>query len=569
MLIRTKQNHALNQKTLQTDISGSFLLKNPFLNKDTAFTAKERQLFDLDGLLPPHIETIEDQVQRCYRAYSRKQDALEKHIYLRGLQDRNETLFYRLIIDHLKEMLPTIYTPTVGESCQHFSRIYRQPRGLFISYPHKHRIEEILDNAPIADVRVIVVTDGERILGLGDQGAGGMGIPIGKLSLYTACGYINPLNTLPIVLDVGTNNPHLRNDPSYIGWRHERITGDDYFDFVDLFVQAVKKKFPHVLLQFEDFAQNHANILLRKYRQQLCTFNDDIQGTAAVAVSALIAAVKSAGSDLQHQRIVVFGAGSAGCGISEQLVNAMQRHGLTEKQARSRFYMVDRQGLLHDGMTGLLDFQKAFLQPQEKVASWADDSGHISLIQTIKKAQPTILLGLSGVANQFTREVVESMAQHCAKPIIFPMSNPTSRCEALPEDIIAWTQGRALVATGSPFDPVEYAGHTYDIAQSNNCYIFPGLGLGILAAQATYVSDGMFMAATLALSEKAPALVEEGGALLPDLARIREISDHLALAVAKKAQQEGHAPQTSEAQLKANIEATKWSPAYCDMTLQR
>lgn len=350
--------------------TGTDLLDNPLFNKGTAFTEEERTTFRLQGLLPPRVETLETQVERSYEAYRRKTDDLERHIYLRALQDSNEVLFYRLLQDHLAEMMPIIYTPVVGLACQQFSEIYRRQRGLFIAYPERDQIDAMLENAPVAPVEAIVVTDGQRILGLGDQGAGGMGIPIGKLSLYTACGGISPHTTLPIVLDVGTDNEERLKDPLYIGWRHQRVTGQDYDDFLDLFVQAVKRKFPDVLLQFEDFAQTHAAPLLARYRDQLCTFNDDIQGTAAVTVGTLLAAAKVAGGTLSDQRVAVFGAGSAGCGIAEQLVQAMTAEGLSEAEARSRFYMIDRPGLLHDGIGGLLPFQQRLLQPRDRVAGW-------------------------------------------------------------------------------------------------------------------------------------------------------------------------------------------------------
>lgn len=543
--------------------TGKSLLKDDLLNKGTAFNERERELLKLDGLLPPHIENIEEQVARCYTAYLTKDTDIGRHIYLRSLQDRNQTLFYNLLIEYLDEMMPMVYTPVVGDACKRFSEIYRTPRGLFIPYPQRDKIESILDNSPIPNVKVIVVTDGERILGLGDQGAGGMGISIGKLTLYTACGGIDPSCTLPILLDVGTNNIELRNDPHYIGWRHERITGKDYDDFLDAFVQAIKKKFPNVLLQFEDFAQQNAYPLLLRYRDQLCTFNDDIQGTAAVAVSAIIAAVKASNSQLQDQRIAVLGAGSAGCGISEQLVKAMMHAGLSEQEARNRFFMVDRQGLLHQGMNGLLSFQKNLLQPLETINSWqVKDPQYISLLEVIENAKPTILLGVSGQPNQFTKQVVESMLEYTQRPIIFPMSNPTSRCEGNPSDILNWTQGRALIATGSPFKAVNYEGKEFAIAQSNNSYIFPGMGLGILAAKAKRVSDEMFMAATLALSNLAPALHEDNGALLPELKDIRHVSREIAIAVAKKAIEQGHAPKISEQELVQAIDNTIWQPSY-------
>jgi malate dehydrogenase (oxaloacetate-decarboxylating) len=467
-------------KPTETTRSGSDLLECPLQNRGAAFTGEQRKRLGLLGLLPPNVETLDEQVQRSYEAYQRKATDMGRHIFLRNLQDTNETLFYRLLADHMTEMTPIIYTPVVGAACQQFSEIYRRARGLFIAWPERDSIDEMLDNAMVQNVRVIVVTDGERILGLGDQGTGGMGIPIGKLSLYTACGGIDPATTLPIILDVGTNNEERLADPLYIGWRHKRITGDDYFDFLDAFVQAVKRKWPDVLLQFEDFAQTHAAPLLERYRDQLCTFNDDIQGTAAVTVGTLLSAVKVAGERLCDQNVAFLGAGSAGCGIAKQMIAAMVREGLSEPEARSRFFMVDRPGLLHDGISGLLPFQQKLLQPHERVKAWASDAGgEISLLDVIQQAKPTILVGVSAQPGLFTEEIVRAMASYARRPMIFPMSNPTSRAEAVPEDLIRWTDGKALIATGSPFDPVDYNGNVYPIAQSNNSYIFPGMGLGI------------------------------------------------------------------------------------------
>ncbi len=543
--------------------SGSDLLDNALFNKGSAFSEEERRTFRLQGLLPPQVDTLDQQVERAYAAYSRKTENLERHIYLRALQDRNEVLFYRLLHEHLAEMMPIIYTPVVGAACQQFSEIYRRSRGLFISYPERGDIDTILDNAPVKQVEAIVVTDGERILGLGDQGAGGMGIPIGKLSLYTACGGVSPHTTLPILLDVGTNNQERLDDPLYIGWRHERVTGQDYDDFLDLFVQAVKRKFPNVLLQFEDFAQTHAAPLLARYRDQLCTFNDDIQGTAAVAAGTLLAAAKVAGGTMSDQRVVMFGAGSAGCGIAEQMVRTMVAEGLEEAEARQRFFMIDRPGLLHDGIDGLLPFQTKLLQPKDKVAGWASGAdGQISLLDVMKNARPSVLVGVSGQPNTFSEEVVREMAKHCARPIVFPLSNPTSRIEALPADIIAWTEGRALVATGSPFDPVSYQGRSYPIAQCNNSYIFPAMGLGIIGGGARRVSDDMFMAAAGALAQNAPALSDPEGALLPPLSEVRTVAMDIAVAVARQAQKEGLADASSEADLRARLEAKRWQPVY-------
>jgi len=545
--------------------TGIDLLFEPLLNKGTAFTGQERHQYGLMGLLPPHIETLEEQTRRAYDALNSKETDLNKHIYLRNLQDTNEVLFYSLVVAHVQEIMPLIYTPVVGAACEQFSEIYRHPRGVFISWPHRNNIDEILDNALNDRVEAIVVTDGERILGLGDQGAGGMGIPIGKLSLYTAAGGVNPGVTLPILLDVGTNNQERLDDPLYVGWRHERISGEEYFEFVDLFVQAVKRKWPEVLLQFEDFAQPHAEPLLMKYRDQLCTYNDDIQGTAAVAAGTLLAACKIMNKPLSQHRVVFVGAGSAGAGIAEQLIRVMMNEGLTEAAARKQVFMVDRYGLLHSEMTGLMDFQNRLSQPHEEVSTWASSAdGTISLMDVMKSANPSILIGVSGQGGLFTEEVIRELANHAEQPIVFPLSNPTSRAEAVPEDIINWTDGKALVATGSPFKAVEYKGATHQIAQSNNTYIFPGIGLGVLACGATRVTDNMFMAAASALADLSPALKDHRASLLPPVSEIRTVSKAVARAVAVQAQKDGVAPACTLQQLDQHITEKFWTPAYVD-----
>lgn len=550
-------------KFLESPLTGNALLECPLLNKGTAFSEEERDELGLLGLLPPHIDSLDQQVSRAYEAYQRKTADLEKHIYLRNLQDTNETLFYRLLLDHLTEMMPIIYTPVVGAACQQFSEIYRRPRGLFISYAERDAIDVMLDNALQQNVEVIVVTDGERILGLGDQGAGGLGIPIGKLSLYTACGAIDPSTTLPIVLDVGTNNEERLKDPLYIGWRHERIKGQAYYDFVDRFVQAVKRKWPHMLLQFEDFAQTHASPLLERYRDELCTFNDDIQGTAAVTAGTLLAAGKVTGTRFCEQTVAFLGAGSAGCGIAEQLIKVMINEGLSETEARARFFMVDRPGLLHDGLDGLLPFQEKLAQPKDRVSAWGSNKIQgITLMDVVNNAKPTVLVGVSGQPGLFTEKIVRKMASHTERPIIFPLSNPTSRVEATPSDLIAWTEGKALVTTGSPFDPVKYNGATFPIAQCNNSYIFPGMGLGILAAGARRVSDEMFMAASVALSESSPATHDPKASLLPPLSTVREVSTKIASAVATQAQAQGLADETTPQELQERINAKRWGPCY-------
>lgn len=547
----------------EISLTGSFLLEIPLLNKGTAVTEEERIEFGLQGLLPPHVQSLEEQAMRAYAAYQMISSDIERYIYLRSIQDSNETLFYKLLLEHLAEMMPIVYTPTVGAACQRFSRIYRKPRGLFISYPQRDVIDAMLDNAATPQTEVIVATDGERILGLGDQGAGGMAISIGKLSLYTACGGINPACTLPILLDVGTNDTSRLNDPLYLGWRHERISGQEYDDFIDLFVQAVKRKFPNVLLQWEDFALAHARPILERYKGSLCTFNDDIQGTAAVTVGTLLTAVAVTIKRLRDQVVTIVGAGSAGIGIAELLIAAMVAEGLSSAEARARLYMVDRPGLLHEEIKDLLPLQRQLAQPLERVSAWrSGEEERIELADVIKNGRPTILIGISGQPGLFTEEIVREMGCYAERPIIFPLSNPTSRAEAIPADVLTWTDGRALVATGSPFRNVSYAGQTYPIAQNNNCYIFPGIGLGVCAVGARRITDEMLMVAALALSERSPARKDPNGLLLPPLHDIRDVSRHIALAVAAQAQRQGLAAMTSPQELERRVDARCWSPHY-------
>lgn len=542
-------------------LRGRQLLDEPLWNKGTAFSDEERTAFGLHGLLPPQIETLDEQVSRAYQAYAAKTEDLERHIYLRALQDTNEVLFYRLILEHLPEMMPMIYTPVVGLACQRFSEIYRRPRGLFVSYPQREWMDAMLDAVATPEPQVIVVTDGERILGLGDQGVGGMGIPIGKLSLYTACGGIDPVHTLPVVLDVGTNNQALLDDPYYIGWRHERVGGEDYYAFVDRFVEAVVRRFPNVLLQWEDFAQPHAAPLLAKYRDRLCTFNDDIQGTAAVALGTLMAACRATGVRLADQRIAVLGAGSAGCGIAEEIAQGLESEGLSESEARSRLYMVDRAGLLLDGMSGLMDFQAHLAQHRDAVQGWTmAPDGTIGLQQVIENAKPTVLIGVAGVPGLFTEAAIRAMAGYAERPIVMPLSNPTSRVEATPADLLAWTDGRAVVATGSPFAPVEHDGRRHVIAQCNNSYIFPGMGLAVRAVAARRVTDEMFLAAARVLASCAPAIADPAAALLPPLSDVRSVSAKIAVAAAETAIEQGHAEPVDD--LEARVAATMWAPEY-------
>jgi malate dehydrogenase (oxaloacetate-decarboxylating) len=542
---------------------GMDLLNRQGLNKGTAFTEEERSKLGLHGLLPPHIESIEEQVVRAYGAYKRKDDDLERHIYLRALQDTNEVLFYRLLLDHIEEMTPMVYTPVVALACQQFSQIYRRPRGLFISYPLRDSIPALLRSRPNREVDVIVVTDGERILGIGDQGVGGLGIPIGKLSLYTLIGGIRPERSLPIVLDVGTNNAERLNDPEYLGWRHERIAGQEYFDFVDQFVQAVKQELPGTCLQWEDFATPHARPILQRYRDELLTFNDDIQGTAAVALGAILGAVKVTGKSLKDQQIVMLGAGSAGIGVADGLREAMKGEGLSEQGARSHFWVIDRKGLLHSGRKDLTPEQIVYAQPEDRVSGWSRNSdGHIELVDVIAKLEATILIGLSTVGGAFTEPIVREMARKVPRPIIFPLSNPTSKSEAKADDLIRWTDGRALVATGSPFPPVSYGGRTIPIAQCNNVYIFPAMGLGVVASGARRVTDAMMLAAARALAGNSPALKDSSASLLPPLTDIRRVAAQIAIAVGIEAQKDGLAPKMPENELRQRVIATQWTPAY-------
>ena len=553
--------------TDRSDIPGGMdLLNRQDLNKGTAYTEKERKEFGLDGLLPPHIESLEEQVVRAYGAYQRKDDDLERHIYLRALQDTNEVLFYRLLLDHIEEMTPIVYTPVVALACEQFSHIYRRPRGLFISYSLRDSIPQLLRNRPNKDIDVIVVTDGERILGIGDQGSGGLGIPIGKLSLYTLIGGIRPERTLPIVLDVGTNNTERLNDPEYFGWRNERITGQAYFDFIDQFVQAVKQELPTTCLQWEDFATPHARPILNRYRDQLLTFNDDIQGTAAVALGAILGAIEVTGNNLKDQQIVMLGAGSAGIGVADGLRQAMKEEGQSEKETYSRFWVIDKDGLLHSGRKDLTPEQNVYAQPQSRISDWPRTSnGHIGLADVIGEIDATILIGLSTVGAAFSEPIVREMARKIKRPIIFPLSNPTSRSEAKAEDLIRWTEGRALVATGSPFAPATYDERKIPIAQCNNIYIFPAMGLGVVASDARRVTEPMMLAAARALARNSPALKDASGALLPPLTELRRVAAEIAVAVGMQAQKDGVAPTLSEDELRERVMRTQWKPAYAEL----
>jgi malate dehydrogenase (oxaloacetate-decarboxylating) len=555
-------NNPATKSALYIPHSGPSLLEAPLLNKGSAFSAQERVTFNLTGLIPPRYESIEEQVERAYMQYSSFDEPINKHIYLRAIQDNNETLYYRLIQEHINEMMPIIYTPTVGDACEQFSDIYRSSRGLFISYSERHQMDDILHNATKRKVKVIVVTDGERILGLGDQGIGGMGIPIGKLSLYTACGGISPAYTLPVMLDVGTNNEKLLADPMYMGARHKRIGQKEYDEFVDMFINAVQRRWPEVMLQFEDFAQPNAMPLLERYREKICCFNDDIQGTAAVAVGTILAACKSKNSNISQQRVAFVGSGSAGCGIAEMIVKQMCSEGISDSQARSQVFMIDRFGLLTEGMQDLRDFQQRLVQPKKSLEDWTFSGDYASLLDVVNCAKPDILIGVSGQAGLFSELVIRSMKKHCELPIIFPLSNPSKQVEATPEQVIEWTDGQVIIATGSPFKPVEYNGKVYPIAQCNNSYIFPGIGLGVIVAEASLISDAMLMVTSATLAEASPLAINGQGALLPAISDIAGLSKKIAFEVAKMAMQEGLALEVSDEIIHERIEKNFWLPEY-------
>ena len=555
---------------LETRLAGFDLINFPMLNKGTAFTEKERTDFALHGLLPPYVGNLDGQIARRLQALRAFETNFERYAYLRDLQDTNETLFYSLLVRNIEEMMPLVYTPTVGEGCQRFSEIWRKPRGLFLSYPNQHRIREILAHPRYDVVRAIVVSDGERILGLGDQGAGGMGIPIGKLSLYTACAGIHPQTCLPVLLDAGTDNIDRLEDPLYVGWRHQRVRGAEYDDFVEAFVSAAIQRWPHVLLQWEDFAGVNAGRLLDRYRDRLCTFNDDIQGTAAVATGTLLAAINVTGIPLTEQRIVLLGAGSAGIGIVTLLLSAMKNAGLSESEAHRRFYAVDKDGLLVEGMAGIRPPQKPFAQPRSAISNWQmEHTDRISLLDVVKNAKPTTLIGVSGQAGAFTEGVIRAMTAATERPVIFPLSNPTSRSEATPSNLLKWTEGRALIGTGSPFAPAKWNDCEVPIDQTNNAYIFPGMGLGILSVNARRVTDSMFMAAARSLAELSPARGGKSERLLPPISQLRAVSFAVAKAVTIQAIKEGVADEFDEQALESRICSNMWRPIYLSYRFAR
>ncbi|MBJ8103099.1 MULTISPECIES: oxaloacetate-decarboxylating malate dehydrogenase [Bacillus cereus group] len=549
--------------SLETTLRGVEVLSTPLLNKGVAFTQEEREELGLKGLLPPAVLTLDEQARRAYEQFCSQPDDLLKNVYLTALHDRNEVLFYRILTNHLREMLPIVYTPTVGVAIQRYSHEYRKPRGVYLSVNDPSGIEEAFANigATADNIDLVVVTDGEGILGIGDWGVGGINIAIGKLAVYTAAVGIDPSRVLPVILDVGTNREELLNNPFYIGNRHPRVTGEAYDEFIDTFVQAVGNKFPKALLHWEDFSSRNARKILDKYRHDVCTFNDDIQGTGAVSLAAVLSAVKASGVPLSEHRVVVFGAGTAGIGIADQVRDAMVRVGLSDEESHNRFWCIDRSGLVTDNMEDLLDFQIPYARKEAEVSEWKQN-GVIGLAEVVKHVKPTILIGTSTVAGAFKEEIIKEMASHIERPIILPMSNPTPLAEAKPADLIEWTEGRALVATGSPFEPVTYNGVTYVIGQSNNALIFPGLGLGTIVVRASVMTDGMFAAAAEAVASMVDAS-KPGAPILPEVEELRNISEMVAIEVAKVAVAEGVARENlSDNDIKIAVKESMWTPEY-------
>ncbi|MBB6146718.1 malate dehydrogenase (oxaloacetate-decarboxylating) [Silvibacterium bohemicum] len=548
---------------VKTRLAGYDLLLHPALNKGTAFSEAERDTFALHGLLPPHVGALDEQLERRMKAFDLQTTSFGRYSFMRELQDTNETLFYALVTRNVEKFLPIVYTPTVGEGCQRFSEIWRKPRGLFLSYPNKHRIDQILADPRYDKVRCIVVSDGERILGLGDQGAGGMGIPIGKMALYTALAGIPPQHCLPVLLDVGTDNEDRLRDPIYIGWRSKRVRGQEYDDFVEAFVSAVKRRWPHILLQWEDFAGTNAARLLARYRDQLCTFNDDIQGTAAVTTATILGAVTATGVPLKEQNIGILGFGTAGIGIANLLLAALKEEGLSDAEAHRHFYAVDRYGLLVEGGKDIRPDQAPYVRKKSDLKGWIlSNSDEISLADVARNAKLTVLIGVSGQAGVFTEEIVREMTRHADRPVIFPLSNPTSRSEGIPADLLKWSDGKALIGTGSPFPAAEINGKTVHFAQTNNSYIFPGLALGILTSKAKRVSDAMIMASAKALAAQSPTHRDKNADLLPPLADSRKVSLLVAEAVGKQAIAEGLSGFSDEKAFEKELHSYVWEPFY-------
>ncbi len=569
LLFKEVRDEKGNVTHIETSLKGHQLLNAAKLNKCNAFSNEERKIFGLTGKLPYEVETLEQQAARIYKQNHEMSNNLQKNIHLTSLRDMNETLYFKVVGDNIKEMLPIIYTPTVGEAVEHFSLEMRKPRGLYLSFPEIDRVDEILDNRLNQFVKLIVATDGEGVLGIGDQGVGGMNISIAKLNVYTLCGGIHPHHVLPMQLDVGTNNEKLLNDPMYLGWRHERIEGDKYYDFIDKFVTAVHKKFPHIYLHWEDFGRENARTILNKYRDKICTFNDDIQGTGAVTLATVLAGIKANDEEITDQRVVILGGGTAGCGVADQIKAAMMKHGLSEKDAAARFWIVDRQGLLMSDMNNLTFFQEPYARSRDDISNWKlTDANNIQLVDVVKNAKPTILIGCSTVTGAFTEEIIKFMDSYTPNhPIILPLSNPTSKAEQTPTNILKWTNGKALIGTGSPFAPVDFNGREYVIAQTNNALVYPGIGLGITTSLAKHVTDELIWTACSTLSDNSPAIKDKSKPLLPDLKDVRKVNREIGIAVAKRARKDGLARIDDSLDIETEIDKNMWEPKYYDYKL--
>ncbi|MFB9993561.1 NAD-dependent malic enzyme [Deinococcus oregonensis] len=552
------------QRYLDVRVTGLALLQNPLLNKTTAFTRQERRELGIEGLIPPHTSTLQEQKDRTYLRYLQQTTDLGKHEYLRALQDRNEVLFYAMLEDHLEEMLPILYTPTVGEAVRVFSHIYRYPRGFAVSTEDIDRADELLENVPLNDVRMIVATDSSAILGIGDQGFGGMAISIGKLSLYTAAGGVGPDKTLPVELDVGTDRQDLIDDPLYLGVHHKRLTGPAYDEFLDRFVEAVSARYPKTIIQWEDFARGTAFRVLERYRRVVPSFNDDIQGTGAMALAGLVSAARLKGERLQDQRFVVVGAGAGGIGVASAIRSGLMRAGLSFADANAHVYVVDRHGLLMHGQPGLEDHQLSFARHTADLLGWKIEGEYPTLHETVVNARATALLGLTGVPGLFRQHTVEAMLEHTPRPIIFPLSNPTSNVEAQPADVIRWTDGAAIVATGSPFADIHHGDQIYPVGQGNNAFIFPGLGFGAIISRAREITDGMVMEAAQTLADET---IPHGNRVYPPISHIREVSVKVAVRVARQAITDGVCAERrirtlTDSELETLIRSRIWTPQY-------
>ena len=556
-------HYHLSTNSLKTDEKGTRLLRDPILNKGTAFSKEERKKFHLHGLVPPIYHTLAEQVDLEWQKLEKEETPFAKHRFLRTLQDTNETLYYALIAAYPQQLLPFIYTPNVGTACQEMGRIWRNARGLMISYEQKDHLVDILKNAKEKHASILLVTDGERILGLGDLGLGGIGISIGKLSLYTAFGGIHPLKTLPVVLDMGTNNPKKLEDPFYLGLKRPRLKGKEFDDFIAAFVKAVKEVYPKALLQWEDFGKDNARRVLESFQKDLPSFNDDIQGTAGITLAGLFSALKQTGKTLKEQRFVLYGAGSAAIGIADLIVSLLMKEGLSEKETCSRFYILNSQGLLVKNGP-LMDQQVRYAQD---ASLWnVKDLAHITLEETVSHAKPTVLIGTSAQPGAFTENLVKMLCQNTERPIIFPLSNPNTSCEAHPADLINWSHGKAIIATGSPYPDIQYEGKTFTVSQCNNVYIFPGLGLGVIACKARHVTDSLFTTAAETLSRLSENLKRAPDSLFPNFIHLRDVSLEIAFAVAKAAIKEGLADALSDEELKKSIQEHLWKPSYPEIT---